>query len=41
MGNWSERQEAKKEVKEKEKQVGKRLENSSTTWLNLYLRLWL
>lgn len=40
MGNWSVQQEAKKEVKEKE-QVGKRLENSSTTWLNLYLRLWL
>lgn len=41
MGNWSVQQEAKKEVKEKDKvrQV-KNLLDSFLTWRNSHLRVW-
>lgn len=40
MGNWSVQQEAKKEVKEKDKVRVKNLLDSFLTWRNSHLRVW-
>lgn len=40
MGNWSVQQEAKKEVKEKDKVRRENLLDSFLTWRNSHLRVW-
>lgn len=40
MGNWSVQQEAKKEVKEKDKVRRENLLDSFLTWRSSHLRVW-